>query len=144
MKIFLALIFILLSTPAFAQSSGHFAITRSVVAGGGALSTNSTFSLGSTVGEPIPSSTNTNGEFTIRSGFWIRPAPVVFSPRISGNDFLFSFETERGGIYTAQFADSLSSSSWQNLPAISGDGTIKAATNSASNSTQRFYRLIEQ
>src|SRR5438445_1500795 len=102
MKIFLALIFISLSATVFAQSSGHFAITRSVVAGGGAVSTNTTFSLGSTIGEPVPSSTNTNGEFTVRSGFWIRPAPFVFAPRISGNDFLFSFETEPGGVYTAQ------------------------------------------
>src|SRR5581483_10172779 len=140
MKFFLAFIFISFSTAAFAQSSGHFVISRSVVAGGGAVSTNANFRLGSTIGEPIPSSTNTNGEFTIRSGFWIRPAPVAFAPRISGNNFLFSFETERGGIYTAQYVDSLSNLSWQNLPNISGDGAIKTATNSASTSA-RFYRV---
>ena len=142
MKTFFVLVAFAFAMPVLAQSSGHFTITRDAVAGGGALSTNTTFSLGSTVGEPVPSSSNTNGRFTIRSGFWVRPAPFIFAPRTVGANFLFSFETERGQHYTAQYVDVLGNP-WQDLPLVSGDGTIKTVTNSAPG-TFRFYRLIEQ
>lgn len=144
MKTFLLLVILALAVPAFAQSSGRFTITRSVIAGGGATCTNTTFNLGSTVGEPVQSSTDTNGQFTIRSGFWIQPASYVFAPRTVNGNFLFSFETQPGQIYLAQYADSLGSPSWQNLLVIGGDGSIKTATNSAANTDLRFYRIVEQ
>jgi hypothetical protein len=144
MKTLLLLALISLAVPAFGQSSGRFTITRSVIAGGGATSTNTTFSMGSTVGEPVPSSTNTNGQFTIRSGFWVQPAPYVFAPRVANGNFLFSFETQPGQIYLAQYKDSLGNPSWQTLLTIAGDGTIKTATNSVPNADLQFYRLVEQ
>jgi len=144
MKTFFFLLLLSLALPAWAQSGGRFTITRSVVAGGGTLSSNVTFSLGCTVGEPVPSSSNTNNRFTIRSGFWIRPAPVVFAPHVMGNNFVLSFETEPGELYFAQFADSLDSSTWQNLPTVSGTGAIQSTTNSAPGASVRFYRIVQQ
>ena len=132
------------ATPAVAQSSGRFTITRSVVAGGGTtFSSSARFQLGSTVGQPlaaVPSSTR----FSIQGGFWIWPAPIIFAPAKTGNNFLLSFQTEPGKTYTAQYVDSLTTLNWQSLAPISGDGTVKTVTNSAPGVAQRFYRLVEQ
>jgi len=145
MKAFLFLAVLSLTLPAWAQQAGsRFVITRNAVAGG-VLSSNTTFSLGSTVGEPIPSSSNTNNHFTIRSEFWVRPAPVVFAPHtVAGGGFVLSFETEPGELYFAQFADSLDSPTWQSLSTVSGNGTIQSATNSAPGASVRFYRIGQQ
>ncbi|HEX7568940.1 MAG TPA: hypothetical protein VF492_00405 [Verrucomicrobiae bacterium] len=143
-RIVLLFALISLAAPVFAQSSGRFTITRSVVASGGTtFSTSTRFQLGSTIAQPlaaVPSSTR----FSIQGGFWIWPAPIIFAPTKVGNNFLLSFQTEPGKTYTAQYVDSLSTLNWQSLTPISGDGTVKTVTNSAPDVTQRFYRLIEQ
>jgi len=127
-----------------AQSSSRFAITRSVVAGGGAtISTGSRFQLAGTIAQPLAAVPN-GARFSIQGGFWIWPAPMIFAPTKVGNDFVVSIQTEPGKTYTVQYTDSLAALNWQNLPAIAGDGTTKTVTNSAPNVTQRYYRLLEQ
>ena len=144
MKNLLLLMLVFASGMTFAQSSARFTITRSVVAGGGATtSISSRFQLASTVGQPlaaVPSSTR----FSIKGGFWIWPAPTIFAPVKTGNNFMLSFQTEPGETYTVQYVDSLSTLNWQNLPSVAGDSTVKTVTNSAPGVTQRFYRLIQQ
>ena len=138
------LLFLLVSGTAFAQSSTRFTITRSVIAGGGTTaSTSSRFQLGSTVAQPLAAVPNSS-RFSIQGGFWIWPAPIVFSPAKTGNNFIFSFQTEPGKTYTVQYVDSLAGVNWQNLPNVTGDGSVKTVTNSAPGVDQRFYRLIEQ
>jgi hypothetical protein len=130
--------------PAFAQTGSRFAITRSVVAGGGTtISASSRFQLASTIAQPL-AAVPSSSRFSIQGGFWIWRAPVIFAPAKVGNDFLVSIQTEPGKTYTVQYTDSLASLNWENLPSLAGDGTIKTVTNSAPNSTQRFYRLLEQ
>ena len=134
---------LLVSGTAFAQSSSRFTIARSVIAGGGTTFSSSRFQLGSTIAQPlsaVPSSTR----FSIQGGFWIWPSPIIFAPTKVGNNFIVSIQTELGKNYTVQYVDSLPALNWQNLPGISGDGTVKTVTNSAPNVTQRFYRLNEQ
>ena len=143
MKALLCFIALTLAVPAFAQSA-RFALVRDVAAGGGAVGASAHFNLGSTAGEPVPSSTDTNNQFTVRSGFWIQPAPYVFAPQTVNGNFQFSFETQLGQIYQIQFADSLAGPAWQNLVTINGNGGIATATNSASGADVKFYRLIEQ
>ncbi len=129
---------------AFAQSSSRFAITRNVVGCGGAtFSTSSRFQLGSTVAQALAASPSSS-RFSIQGGFWIWPAPVVFAPAKVGNDFVFSFQTEPGKTYRVCYTDSLSSPSWQYLPNIIGDGTVKAVTDSAPGARQRFYRVVDR
>ena len=144
MRTYLLLLLVSISGSAFAQSSGRFAITRSVVASGGAIvSTSSRFQLGSTIAQPL-AAVPSSSRFSIQGGFWIVPAPMIFTPAKAGNDFIASFQTEPGKTYTAQYVDSLGALDWQSLTPISGDGTIKTVTNSVPGVTQRFYRLIEQ
>ncbi len=144
MKILLPFLLVSFAGAAFAQTSSRFAITRSVVAGGSAtFSTSSRFQLGSTIAQPL-AAVSSSSRFSIQGGFWIWPAPIIFAPAKTGNNFIFSFQTEPGKTYTAQHVDSLTTSNWQSLTPISGDGTVKTVTNSAPGVTQRFYRLIEQ
>ena len=144
MKILFALILVSVTSAALAQSGSRFAITRGVIAGGGAtFSASSRFESGGTAAQPL-AALPAGQRFSIRGGFWIWPAPIFFAPTRSGNDFVVSIQTERGKNYFVQYADSLSALNWQSLPAISGDGTVKSVTNSAPAATQRFYRLQEQ
>ena len=137
-------LFLLVSSTTFAQSSSRFTITRSVMAGGGTtFSTSSRFQLGSTIAQPL-AAVPSSDRFSIQGGFWIWPSPVVFAPQKVGVNFTVSIQTEPGKTYALQYADSLSALNWQNLPGITGDGTVKTVTNSAPNVTQRYYRLIEQ
>jgi hypothetical protein len=53
------------------------------------------------------------------------------------------FQTEAGHSYTVQYTDSLSPASWQTLTTITGDGTVKTATDTPSGS-RRFYRVEAQ
>ena len=144
MRIILLLLLLgVVSETTFAQTSGRFAITRSVVAGGGgAVGTSGHFRLSSTIGQPLGDQPE-SARFSIRSGFWIWPAPLMFAPVRVGDNFTFSFQTELGKTYTPQYADSLVTLNWQSLTSISGDGTIKTATNSAAGIPRRFFRIVE-
>ena len=125
----------------FAQSSSRFTVTRSVIASGGTtFSTSSRFQLASTIAQPL-AAVPSSSRFSIQGGFWIWPSPIIFAPTKVGTNFIVSIQTEPGKTYTVQYADSLSTLNWQNLPSITGDGTVKTVTNSAPNVTQRFYRL---
>jgi len=133
-----------ISSMTFAQSSARFTVTRSVIADGGTtFSSSARFQLGGTVAQPL-AAVPSSARFSIQGGFWIRPAPIVFAPGKVGTNFVFSFQTEAGKTYMPQYVDSLSSLSWQNLPSVTGDGSVKTVTNSAPNVAQRYYRLVEQ
>lgn len=56
---------------ALPQTSGQFAITQSVTAGGGGTnSTGGAFSLDATIGQAIAGDTSVNGSTSLASGFW--------------------------------------------------------------------------
>jgi hypothetical protein len=144
MKPLLLFLLVSISGMAVAQSSARFTIARSVIAGGGTtFSTSSRFQLASTIAQPL-AAVPSSSRFSIQGGFWIWPSPIIFAPAKVGNYFIVSIQTEPGKTYTVQYVDSLSALNWQNLPSITGDGTVKKVTNSAPNVAQRFYRLIEQ
>jgi len=144
MKSLLLILLVSISGTALAQSSARFTITRSVEAGGGTtFSTSSRFQLGGTIAQPV-AAVPASSRFSILGGFWIWPSPTIFAPTKVGNNFMPSFPTEPGKTYTVQYVDSLSSSSWQSLSSIPGDGTVKTVTDSAPGVVQRYYRLIEQ
>ena len=144
MKIVLLLSGMLISVTAFAQSSSHFTIARSVLANGGTtFSTSSRFQLGSTIAQPlatVPSSTR----FSIQSGFWILPAFEIVAAGKIGTNFVFAVETELGKSYAVQYTDSLVSPSWQTFVNFVGNGIAKTVTQSAIGVTNRFYRVIQQ
>jgi hypothetical protein len=142
MKILILLLII--SGTTFAQSSARFAITRSVIAGGGTtFSTSSRFKLASTIAQPL-AAVPSSSRFSILGGFWIWPAPIIFVPAKVGNNFTVSVQTELGKTYIVQYADTLTPPNWQSLPPIMGNGAVQTVTNSVPGILQRYYRLIEQ
>ncbi len=107
------------------------------------LGTSARFQLGSTIAQSL-AAVPSSARFSIQGGFWIWPSPIIFAPKKIGNNFMLSIQTELGKTYLVQYVDSISALNWQNLPSISGDGTVKTVTNSAPDINQRFYRLVEQ
>jgi hypothetical protein len=142
MKIIFLLL--LVAGSAFAQSSARFAITRSVVAGGGTtFSSSARFRLDSTLAQPL-AAVPSSPRFSIQGGFWIRPAPIFFAPTAVNENFRVSIQSELGESYAVSYANSLFSPSWQALTNLTGNGAVITVTNSAPGVTQRFYRLIQQ
>lgn len=144
MKSFLIVLLVFLSAGAFAQSSARFDITRSVIAGGGTtFSSSARFQLGSTIAQPlaaVPSSVR----FSIQGGFWIWPAPIIYTATKVGTNFVFSFQADLGQPYMVQFVNSLSAPAWQTLTTVTGNGGVETVTNPASGSTAGFFRLLEK
>jgi hypothetical protein len=142
MKILFLLL--LISTNSFAQSSARFAITSSMIAGGGTtFSSSARFQLGSTIAQPL-AAVPASARFSVQGGFWIQPAPIIFAPAEVGTNFIFSFQTDLGETYTPQYVDSLTNLDWQSLPSVPGNGGVESVTNSATGSSQQFFRLIQQ
>jgi hypothetical protein len=144
MKTLLFCLLLAFSSSALAQSSARFAITRSVIAGGGTtFSSSARFQLGSTIAQPL-AAVPSSARFSIQGGFWIRPAPIFFAPTAVNGNFMVSIQSELGESYTVSYANSLSSPSWQTLTNITGNGSVITVTNSTPGVAQRFYRLIQQ
>lgn len=61
---------LLLPVSTLTQSGGNYAITKSVVSGGGATSSGGNFTVVSTVGQPVAGGALTNGQYAVTSGFW--------------------------------------------------------------------------
>lgn len=80
-----ALLFAVSSGIAFAQSGGTFEIERSVIAGGGANASGGSFSVVSTIGQPIAGTRSTGGGFSLHGGFWHPEyAPTAAAVSVSG------------------------------------------------------------
>jgi Carboxypeptidase regulatory-like domain len=81
---FLSLIFLTANIPA--QTGGTFAITQSVVAGGGQNSSGGTFSLDGTTGQSVAGNAISNAPFAVTSGFWnfTATAPTAANVNIGG------------------------------------------------------------
>ena len=141
MKTFFLLLIV--SSTAFAQSSGRFTITRNIIAGGGATTNSSArFQLAGTIAQPL-ATVPSSARFSMRGGFWIRPSPILFGPNRVGTNFLVSIQSELGQTYNLQYLNTLGSS-WQSLPTITGNGGVITVTNGGVGVAQRFYRLVEQ
>ena len=140
----LLLVVLICELTVHAQSSTRFTLTRDVVASGGTtFSTSSRFQLGSTIAQPL-AAVPSSSRFSIQGGFWITPSFLVFAPAKAGNSFTFSFETTPGRTYIVEYADSLLNPTWQPLPTVSGDGSVKTVTDITATPGQRYYRLREQ
>lgn len=101
------------------------------------------FQLGGTVPQPL-AAVPASARFSIQGGFWIWPAPIIFAPAKTGDNFILSFQTELGKTYTVQYTDTLAPANWQSLPGMAGNGATESVTNSAPGIARRYYRLLEQ
>jgi probable HAF family extracellular repeat protein len=68
---------------------------------------------------------------------------AIIDPTFQGNTFSFSFATEAGRTYEAQFATPLSpTNNWLTFTNLSGNGLMVRVTDSTLTNTQRFYRVV--
>ena|SRR5438445_1528952 len=75
---------ILIPVSTMPQSGGQFEITKSVIGGGGGQTAGGTFTLDSTLGQPIGGATSVGGTFEIGSGFWGGGLPLAAAVSVSG------------------------------------------------------------
>jgi hypothetical protein len=68
---------------------------------------------------------------------------VISAPSISGNNFVFTFQTLNCGSYIVQYKNDLTDPTWQTAQTFPGDGSVKTFTTTAS-SARQFYRLQVQ
>jgi hypothetical protein len=62
----------------------------------------------------------------------------------SNGTFAVSVSTASGKTYFLEYKNSLSDTNWTALPAVSGDGTVKALTDPTATAPQRFFRVRAQ
>ena len=71
-KLCLAILFAILLLPSFitAQTGGQFAITQTVIAGGGAESSGGNFGVVGTTAQATAGTDSGSGQFAVKGGFW--------------------------------------------------------------------------
>jgi uncharacterized delta-60 repeat protein len=94
------------------------------------------------------------GSFTLVNGYprnyvarlFLDPqAPPLMNPSRNDDLFRVSVPTLAGRFYLLEYKNTLSEASWQSLPAVKGNGAVKAISDTITNQSQRFYRLrVEQ
>lgn len=73
------------------------------------------------------------------------PKPVaLLDPTWSVDSFSFSFASQPGHTYQAQFVGQLDGSAWQPLETLTGDGSMLTVTNANPPAGQRFYRVLSK
>lgn len=85
-KLFSFLLVLTLAFSAVAQTGGGYNLSHNVIAsGGGSNSTNGTFRVDGTTGQPLAGTVSTGGSFNLRAGFWaFEVAPTASTVFISG------------------------------------------------------------
>jgi probable HAF family extracellular repeat protein len=94
-------------------------------------------------GQIIGSGYLADGEF---QGYLLTPSSssvVIFNPSFQGKSFSFSFVTQAGVSYSAQFAAPLSSTNnWLTFTNLTGNGYAVRVTDSPVTNGQRYYRVV--
>lgn len=73
------------------------------------------------------------------------PSPVtIVNPTLSSGAFSFSFATQTGYTYNAQFTPSLNPVSWFTFTNLAGNGSIVQVTDSSLTNATRYYRVGAQ
>jgi len=66
---------------------------------------------------------------------------TLLNPKMIGTDFSFSFSSQTGCTYTAQFTPSLNPTNWQDFTNLPGNGAVVTITNQSGSAPQRYYRV---
>lgn len=143
---FLALlVFATLPSIVFGQS---FAISNSVIAGGGGASTNASYSVTGTIGQPDAGARMIGGSFAVEGGFWSAaiavqtPGAPFLSVTRSGANLIITWPSAGSASYNLeQTSTVVAPASWATSGAtVSDDGTTRTVTVPAAPGYQ-FFRL---
>ncbi len=135
-RIYLLLAFLIV--PARWVAGQSYSIDWSTIDGGGGTSTNATYTLSGTIGQPDAGATMSGGGFTVQGGFWAEaiqtPGAPLLSILRSGPDVLISWPATPG--FVLQHTTDLAPIDWQDAPSGSTNAVSIPATGAS-----RFYRL---
>jgi len=68
----------------------------------------------------------------------------ILNPTFNGTSFSFSFATQVGHTYTAQFTQALNPTNWLTFTNLIGSGSTVQVTDSTLTNAQRYYRVGAQ
>jgi hypothetical protein len=128
----------------FAQSGDAFAITSSVIAGGGGTSTGGAFSVTGTLGQPAAGGLLSGGPFALSSGFWSAiqtpGAPTLQINSARAGRAVFSWAADGSWRVLQQTAD-LNTAFWDKVSAslVVADGANRVTLPVSPGN--RFFRL---
>ena len=71
-------------------------------------------------------------------------AARLINPRVTGNNFVVSFDSQTGVTYVLECKDSLADSSWIPISTVPGTGAQLTVTNNSASSSRRLYRVRAQ
>ena len=69
---------------------------------------------------------------------------TILNPTLNGSTFSFSFATQTGYNYSAQFTPSLNPISWFTFTNLIGNGSVVQVTDSSLTNSERYYRVGAQ
>jgi len=126
---------------ALATHAQTYSINWYKIAGGGGTSTNATFQVSGTIGQPDAGGAMTGGGFSVTGGFWSlfsvqTPGAPLLSITLSNNQAIVSWPLSATG-FTLQTNSSLAAGTWSNYV-----GAV--VNNSVTNSSPKgplFFRL---
>jgi hypothetical protein len=139
------------------QSSASYEIAKSVMSGGGTMSTSASYELRGTLGQPSPAEVSDSASYSLGSGFWGATVKLftVAIQNISYNiaeGARITWNSIADASYTIEFTDSLRTA-WTELSIFTGtgglmewldDGTETGTPPTAAGILKRFYRLSGQ
>ena len=71
------------------------------------------------------------------------PPPVITSIQLTNGVVTITWSSVTGGIYRAQYINSLNGGGWTDLsPDVTATGSTATQTNAVGNATQRYYRVV--
>jgi hypothetical protein len=140
-----------------AQSSASYELTRSVMSGGGTISTSASYDLTGTFGQPSPVDVSDSTTYNLGSGFWgatVRMFTVAIESisHSIAEGVRLTWHSIAGASYTVYFADDLMDV-WNGLSTFTGTGSLMewlddggetGTPPTAANILRRFYRLSGQ
>ena len=125
----------------FSKAPAQFSIDWYTIDGGGGTSTNQSYAISGTIGQPDASAAMVGGSYSIAGGFWpalsviqTPDAPVLSLHRAGGN-LVLSWSPSPAG-FVLQQSTLLSTGTWQNAPSGPTNPVVVPA-----GVPYQFYRL---
>ena len=145
----LALLLFLVLT---ATASAQYAITKSVIAGGGGLnSTGGTYAVSGTIGQPDASGPLSGGSYTLVGGFWALPsavqtpgAPLLSVESLGGNNVRVYWPRPATGFVLEQtlaLTNAPATSVWSQVSFPYQTNATQISITVPSSTGKKFYRL---
>ena len=132
MKKLLLVLGLLIPTISFAQS---YTVDWYKISGGGGTSTNGSYTVSGTIGQPDASGAMSGGNYSVTGGFWSliqvvqTPGAPLLTVTHSGNQVIVSWPSPSTGFVLQQNANLANTNGWSTYGGtVNDDGTTKSVS----------------